>query len=71
MNGGDEICEGAYNVPECNYDDGDCCLGYSSMCFMCVGHQCLCHLTGHQHCEHLVPYEPGDRMLLLSDLYVF
>ncbi len=46
----DGHCNGQNNNPECNYDDGDCCLEFSD-CRSCLGDQCICHSTGMDHCH--------------------
>ncbi len=47
--GNDHNCDGRNNMPECNYDDGDCCLEITN-CNECHGDECICHETGQSHC---------------------
>ncbi len=50
---GDGVCDGTNNRPECNYDNGDCCMTsgtfYCNKCYL--EEQCICHETGLGHCE--------------------
>ena len=45
------MCHGEYNVKECDYDGGDCCLE-SSDCQSCHWQWpgCQCHITGIKYC---------------------
>ncbi len=50
------LCDGENNIPECNYDDGDCCL-YQGLddCFWCKENGCICHETDQKHCSDSFP----------------
>ncbi len=42
-------CDGANNNPDCEFDDGDCCLEEPN-CDFCFGLECICHIDGISHC---------------------
>ncbi len=54
--GGDGECDGGNNDQTCNFDDGDCCLEPTD-CFNCEGDECICHLTGLDHCAGIHVYK--------------
>ena len=55
---GDSICDDHNNMPECEFDGGDCCLDVSVVsCQFCS--ECLCHETGEWICGTLVFLEIG------------
>ncbi len=55
--GGDGWCHDLNNVPDCNFDDGDCCLE-SPVCMipiMCT--ECLCHEDQTSHCPGMYMHQ--------------
>ena len=46
---GDGYCDGGHNIPECEYDGGDCCLEITD-CQYCFDLGCVCHATGEESC---------------------
>ncbi len=47
---GNGICQDIFNIPECGYDHGDCCLA-NPLCGGLDCFACLCHVTEESYCN--------------------